>query len=72
MAGGVRLSYQRAHRDYAANADPQATERVVETVKKLQSPQPGERTVFFDEFAVYDRPSLFYGCRTQQPSRSQE
>lgn len=29
--------------------------------KKLQSQQPGERTVFFDEFAVYDRPSLFYG-----------
>jgi hypothetical protein len=23
--------------------------------------QPDERTVFFDEFAVYDRPSLFYG-----------
>lgn len=29
--------------------------------KKLQQRQPGERTVFFDEFAVYDRPSLFYG-----------
>ena len=24
-------------------------------------PQPGERTGFFDEFAVSDRPSLFYG-----------
>lgn len=23
--------------------------------------QPGERAVFFDEFALYDRPSLFYG-----------
>jgi len=32
----------------------------VETVKKLQSPQPGERTVFFLN-TVYDRPSLFYG-----------
>jgi len=52
--------HQRAHRDYA-NADPQAQKEWVETVKKLQSPQPGERTVFFDEFAVYDRPSLFYG-----------
>jgi hypothetical protein len=34
--------------------------RVGRGSKKLQSPQPGERTVFFDEFAVYDR-RLFYG-----------
>ena len=55
------LSYQRAHRDYA-NADLQAQTEWVETVKKkLQAQLPGERTVFFDEFAVYDRPSLFYG-----------
>ncbi|NJL39480.1 MAG: IS630 family transposase [Leptolyngbyaceae cyanobacterium SM1_4_3] len=54
------LSYQRAHRDYA-NADPEAQKEWVEAVKKLQSPQTGERIVFFDEFAVSERPSLFYG-----------
>jgi len=49
-----------------------STEEWVETVKKLQSPQPGERTVFFDEFAVYDRPSLFYGWaeRNTRPPKS--
>ncbi|MGR3279249.1 IS630 family transposase [Acaryochloris marina NIES-2412] len=54
------LSYQRAHRDYA-NADPQAQQEWVAAVKKLQSRQPGERIVFFDEFAVSERPNLFYG-----------
>ncbi len=55
------LSYQRAHRDYA-NANRQAQQQWVETVKKkLQHQPPEEKTVFFDEFAVYDRPSLFYG-----------
>jgi transposase len=29
--------------------------------KKLQHQQPEEKMVFFDEFAVYERPSLFYG-----------
>jgi len=29
--------------------------------KKLQALQVRQRIVFFDEFAVYDRPSLFYG-----------
>ncbi len=55
------LSYQRAHRDYEWRR-PTSTKRVGrDSKKKLQAPQPGERTVFFDEFAVYDRPSLFYG-----------
>ena len=41
--------------------------------KKLQSQQATEKIVFFDEFAVYDRPSIFYGwaernTRPQVPS----
>ncbi|TAF49237.1 MAG: IS630 family transposase [Oscillatoriales cyanobacterium] len=54
------LSYQRGHRDYA-NADPQAQKDWVNAVKKLETVHEHERIVFFDEFAVYDRPSLFYG-----------
>ena len=55
------LSYQRAHRDYA-NADPKAQKEWADFIKKrLESQQPTERITFFDEFAVYDRPSLFYG-----------
>ena len=55
------LSYQRAHRDYA-NADPKAQKEWVEFIKKkLKAQTPTERITFFDEFAVYDRPSLFYG-----------
>jgi len=44
----------------------------VETVKKTESPHPVSEQVFFDEFAVYDRPSLFYGWGAGTPSRSQE
>ncbi len=29
--------------------------------KKLKTKQEREKIIFFDEFAVYDRPSLFYG-----------
>lgn len=38
--------------------------------KKLQLQLPGEKIVFFDEFAVYDRPSIFYGWaeRNTRPS----
>ncbi len=41
--------------------------------KKLESKQSKEKIVFFDEFAVYDRPSIFYGwaeknIRPQVPS----
>ena len=41
--------------------------------KKLQSKQEKEKIVFFDEFAVYHRPSIFYGwaeknTRPQIPS----
>lgn len=30
-------------------------------LKKLQAKQAKEKIVFFDEFAVFDRPSMFYG-----------
>lgn len=59
------LSYQRAHRDYA-NADRQAQKEWVETVKKLQSSQAGEKTVFFDEFAVSGSRSQKY-CQPDNP-----
>lgn len=41
--------------------------------KKLLFKQEKEKIVFFDEFAVYDRPSIFYGwaeknTRPQVPS----
>ena len=55
------LSYQRAHRDYA-NANPEEQKKFVEEVKKTLEASPGKiRVVFFDEFAVFDRPSIFYG-----------
>jgi len=55
----IGLSHQKAHRDYL-NADPEAQRQFVVTVKKLQELKPRERLVFYDEFAIYDRPSLFY------------
>jgi transposase len=56
----LNLSHQKAHRDYA-NADSVLQKQFVDTLKKkLESRQPKEKIVFFDEFAVYDRPSLFY------------
>lgn len=69
----LKLSYQKAHRDYA-NADPEQQKTFVSTLKKkLQSKQEQEKIVFFDEFAVYDRPGIFYGwaeknTRPQIPS----
>jgi hypothetical protein len=35
--------------------------------KKLSSPQPDERIVFFDEFAVSERPNWFYGWAERNP-----
>lgn len=68
LLDSLGLSYQRAHRDYA-KADPKAQKEWVEVVKKLQSPQAGERTVFFDEFAVTRPPQFVLGLgRTQYPS----
>lgn len=56
-----RFSYQRAHRDYL-EADPQAQQRYVQQIcQRLQCRTPTERIVFFDEFAVTSRPTLFYG-----------
>lgn len=56
----LNLSYQKAHRDYA-NADKEEQKAFVEQFqKKLESLSPKEKIIFFDEFAVYDRPSLFY------------
>jgi transposase len=55
------LSYQRAHRDYA-NADPEQQKQFVKEVKETLESSPGKtRVMFFDEFAVSDRPSTFYG-----------
>lgn len=67
------LSHQKAHRDYA-NADPEQQKQFVETLqKKIESRQSKQKIIFFDEFAVYDRPSLFYAwaeknSRPQVPS----
>lgn len=56
----LNLSYQRAHRDYE-NADPQQQKQFAEELeKKLESIEDGEKVVFFDEFSVSDRPSIFY------------
>lgn len=45
--------------------------------KKLQAKQEKEKIVFFDEFAVYDRPSVFYAwaeknSRPQVPSNERQ
>ncbi|MBR8838790.1 MAG: IS630 family transposase [Stigonema ocellatum SAG 48.90 = DSM 106950] len=69
----LKLSYQKAHRDYD-NADEEQQKIFVSTLKKkLELKQEKEKIVFFDEFAVYDRPSIFYGwaeknTRPQVPS----
>jgi len=56
----IGLSHQKAHRDYE-NADQQAQQEFSTTIKKkLEELKPSERLVFYDEFAVYDRPSLYY------------
>ena len=57
----VGLSYQRAHRDYANASEVEQKEFVQMLKKKLDGKQELELILFFDEFAVYDRPSLFYG-----------
>jgi len=55
------FSYQRAHRDYL-NADPATQLRFVERIYALLRCRPiTERVIFFDEFAVTNRPTLFYG-----------
>ena len=54
------LSHQKAHRDYE-NADSEQQQKFVVTIKKkLEELKPRERLIFYDEFAVYDRPSLCY------------
>jgi transposase len=54
------LSHQKAHRDYE-NADSEQQQKFIATIKKkLQELKPRERLVFYDEFALYDRPSLYY------------
>lgn len=69
----LKLSHQKAHRDYA-NADREQQKTFVSTFKKkLQLKEEKEKIVCFDEFAVYDRPSIFYGwaeknTRPQVPS----
>ncbi|MEG4574613.1 IS630 family transposase [Microcoleus sp. N3A4] len=56
----LKVTYQKAHRDYA-NANKAEQGEFVGAKKKIESLRPGGRVFFFDEFAVYDRPSLFYG-----------
>jgi transposase len=57
----IRFSYQRAHRDYL-NADPQAQLAYARRLAALLRQQaPTERIVFFDEFSLTNRPTLFYG-----------
>ena len=54
------LSHQKAHRDYE-NADKEQQQKFIATIKKkLLELKPRERLIFYDEFAVYDRPSLYY------------
>ena len=56
----LNLSYKKAHRDYA-NASKEQQKEFIWTLKKLENREEYEKIVFFDEFAVYDRPSIFYG-----------
>lgn len=57
----IGLSHQRAHRDYI-NADSQQQKDFVQKVEKtLDSLPSNTRAMFYDEFAVFDRPSIFYG-----------
>nr|WP_211178622.1 IS630 family transposase [Brasilonema octagenarum] len=68
----LHMSHQKAHRDYA-NADPDKQAGFVSTLKKLINREKTEKVVFFDEFAVYARPSIFYAwaqknTRPQVPS----
>lgn len=71
------FSYQRAHRDYL-NADPDKQLTFVERLYGLLRCRPlTERVVFFDEFAVTNRPTLFYGwarrnTRFQVPSNERQ
>lgn len=54
------LSHQKAHRDYE-NAEPLVQQEFVSSLKKkIEGLKDKERIVFYDEFAVYDRPSLYY------------
>jgi len=68
----LRFIYQRAHRDYAPNADPQKhRRRVVEAVKKSVSAAVSERC-FFDEFCRLQIVEVCSGwARDAAPVRSQ-
>ena len=68
----LNLSHQKAHRDYD-NADPEKQKKFVKVLKKMRQRKRGEKILFFDEFAVYNRPSTYYGwaeknTRPQVPS----
>jgi len=71
------FSYQRAHRDYL-NADLEQQLRFVQRIYALLRCRPAtERVVFFDEFSVTNRPTLFYGwarrnTRFQVPSNERQ
>lgn len=55
------FSYQRGHRDYE-NADPEQQQAYAKRLAaQLNTPSPDEKSLFFDEFSVTNRPSTFYG-----------
>lgn len=56
----LKLSHQRAHRDYE-NADPEKQKEFSDELgKKLENIEEKEKVVFFDEFTVSNRPTIFY------------
>ena len=56
-----KFSYQRGHRDYE-NADPELQKSYVSKLKTaLEEKTEAEKMVFFDEFSVTNRPTIFYG-----------
>lgn len=61
------FSYQRGHRDYD-KADPrQQHAYALELKRSLDQASPAEKTVFFDEFSVTNRPTTFYRLGPGQP-----
>ncbi len=53
------LCHQKAHRDYE-NANLEAQKELVSPIRKLQDLQSQDKLILYDEFAVYDRLSLYY------------
>lgn len=57
----LNLSHQKAHRDYV-NASPEKQKEFVAILKKkIALRKSGEKILFFDEFALSNRPTTYYG-----------